>query len=71
MTKRSLMLTLAGMAFLVLSGFVWLCLYCSFRFISPMKYVCALFVVLLLYPMTRLFQFMVAILKEFWHNPNL
>jgi hypothetical protein len=64
------MLTLAGMAFVVLSGFVWLCLYCSFRFISPMKYVCELIVVLLLYPMARLFQFMVVTVKDIWYNPN-
>jgi hypothetical protein len=70
MTKRSFMLTLAGMAFMVLAGFAWLCLYCSFRFTSPMKYVCVVLVALFLYPMTRLFQFMVATVKDIWYNPN-
>ncbi len=64
------MLTLAGVTFMVLAGIAWLCLYCSFRFISPMKYICALIVVLLLYPMALLFQFMVASVKDIWYNPN-
>jgi hypothetical protein len=70
-TKQSFMLTLAWMAFVVLCGVAWLCLYCSTRFISPMKYVCALFVVLLLYPMTRLVRFMAVTVKDIWHIPSL
>jgi hypothetical protein len=35
-----------------------------------MKYVCELIVVLLLYPMARLFQFMVVTVKDIWYNPN-
>jgi len=70
MTKRSFMLALTGMAFMVLAGLAWLCLYCSMRFTSPMKYICALFVALLFYPMFRLFQFIVATVKDIWYNPN-
>jgi hypothetical protein len=70
MTKRSLMLTLAGVTFVVLSAFAWLFLYCAFRFISPMKYVCVLLALVVFYPMALLLRFIVATVKDIWQNPN-
>lgn len=69
MTDRGFRLVLGGMGFVLLGAFTWLCLYCSLRFVSPMKYVCDLLALLFLYAMVRLLAVMVTIVKDVWRNP--